>query len=220
MVAAELRLTVMWARLRASEGGRELLLAYRFLRRALCRRPMRTRPRTTGPPLTAGPSAPCATSATPRPADCTRWSIRKLAAYLRKSTAAWSGSVARRYGACSPAAVLPSSEPRPGRSPPTPNATPSSTALSTSWSGSRTEFSRSTSSVRSASGPPAARVGAWPGVPRWANPDRGPLRAIAAVRDLQLPLSQPHRTAPGPARLSALAQPPRPRPRRPCRPTA
>ena len=57
--------------------------------------------------------------------------------------------------ACSPAAASPSSAPRPGRSPRTPSATPSWTASSTSWTASRTGSSRSTSSARSESGPPA-----------------------------------------------------------------
>ncbi|WP_425281716.1 helix-turn-helix domain-containing protein [Streptomyces brevispora] len=60
----------------------------------------------------------------------TRWSIRRLAAYLRKVHGRVIGSAARRYGACSGAAETPSSAPRPGRSPPI--ATPSSTASSTS----------------------------------------------------------------------------------------
>lgn len=47
----------------------------------------------------------------------TRWSIRKLLAYLRKVHAGSSASAARRYAACSPAAASPSSAPRPGRSP-------------------------------------------------------------------------------------------------------
>lgn len=95
----------------------------------------------------------------------TRWSIRKLASYLRKVH----GRVIRigreAYVACSPAAASPSSAPRPGRSPPTPSVTPSSTASSTSWTASPTASSRSTSSGRSASAPLAALAGLLPVIP-------------------------------------------------------
>ncbi len=75
-----------------------------------------------------------------------RWSIRKLAAYLRKVH----GRVIRigreALRACSGTAASPSSAPSPGRSHPPLIATPSSTRSSRRWNASRTGSSPSTSS--------------------------------------------------------------------------
>lgn len=56
----------------------------------------------------------------------------------------------------------------------------------------------------------AGRVVLHPDLRVLGQPDRGPLRATAAVHDRQLPPPQPHRPDPGPARLPALAQRQRP----------
>ena len=89
----------------------------------------------------------------------TRWSLRKLAVYLRKVHGRVI-HIGRETLRCLLARRgITFQRTKTWKSPASPNATPSWTASSTSWSNSPTGSSPSTSSARWESGPPQARAG-------------------------------------------------------------
>ncbi len=103
------------------------------------------------------------TTATTRPAKLgqpfTRWSLRKLATYLRRvhgRVIRIGREALRRLPARRGVTFQRTKTWKESR---TPTATPSSTGSRRSWTGSRSGSSRSTSSGRSGSAPPPARAG-------------------------------------------------------------